>query len=205
MKNKMLKVVEIFTSIQGEGSRTGEASIFIRLAGCNKNCWFCDTEWKAFQIYDVEQIAYLISVYTTKSIVWTGGEPLLQLNEEIIAYFKGLGYNQSLETNGTLPIPKGLDYVACSPKVTIKELKKIIKDNDVDEFRFVTPFQNDLFPPNIEDLPKAKHYYLSPVFIGEIKERKEVNKEAVQACLDYIKGHPEWKLSIQIHKLINIK
>jgi len=208
MEELTLKVVEIFYSLQGEGLRTGQASIFIRLAGCNKSCWFCDTHWKEGKVMTLSEIQKTIERYPKTCIVWTGGEPTLQLTDEIVYYFSVLGYRQAIETNGSNPVPYGIDYVAVSPKVPVYTLCNNLRGRLVNEIRYVVPIashdqaeQVDMIP-KISDLPRASHYYLSPVYLGT--EKKELSMAAVNACVSYIKEHPEWELSIQIHKLIDI-
>ncbi|HBG79980.1 MAG TPA: radical SAM protein, partial [Porphyromonadaceae bacterium] len=96
-----LIINEIFYSLQGEGGRTGEASVFIRLSKCNLACSFCDTDFKSGKSMALDEIYAEISSYPCRWIIWTGGEPTLQLNEEIVAFFKDKGYRQAIETNGT--------------------------------------------------------------------------------------------------------
>jgi len=193
-----LKVNEIFYSLQGEGGNMGKAAIFIRLSNCNKNCWFCDTKWETGEMMDIEQIRQAIAGYAGKMIIWTGGEPTLQLTEEVLSHFKD--YYNCIETNGTLPVPAGIDYITCSPKVGLKKLNENF--SFVNELRY--PIDKDTLPPNIADLPKADHYFLSPIFTGTEKERHEFNGENVDYCIEYIKAHPEWRLSLQVHKLLKI-
>ena len=105
------------------------------------------------------------------------------------------------DTNGTRRPPHGLDYITCSPK---KEAMRLLHRNfpdGVGEFRF--PIGQDIdLPPSIEELPPAEAYLLSPIFIGE--DQSEVDPTAVALCVDYILQHPEWRLSLQVHKLIHI-
>ena len=194
-----LNIVEIFYSIQGEGANTGMPAIFIRLGGCNLQCWYCDTEWHQYKEMSVREILDTISKFTCKNIIWTGGEPTLQLTDEILEYFDG--YYHCIETNGTNPVPSLIDYISCSPKVTPARLKKHF--NYIDEIRF--PLNKGETLPAIEDLPTAKHYYISPLFLGTENERMELNQENIDYCLDYILHHPGWKLSIQLHKLLKIQ
>jgi 7-carboxy-7-deazaguanine synthase len=201
MKN--LNVVEIFASLQGEGARAGEASIFIRLAGCNKTCWYCDTDWKKGKEMSVEEIYKNIKGYPIKWIVWTGGEPLLQLDEEIIKHFKEAGYKQAIETNGTKKIPQGLDYVTVSPKIPWHFLADCLgADAKINEFRYVVnvmDWNDNPELPLIDFLPHADHYYLSPVFIGD--DKKLLNQKALLKSIAYIlQEEPRWRLSVQQHK-----
>ena len=206
MKYDSLNVKEIFLSIQGEGARQGELSIFIRLSGCNMNCSFCDTDWSPGKDMSIKEIISEISRYKCTWIVWTGGEPTLQLTDEIIKQFP-LKYLHAIETNGSNPVPDSIDYIACSPKVSNEILNKNF--NYIDELRYavdiLTPegLENvtKLRETKINDLPDAKHYYLSPVFVA--KKKDKISPLNVLSCLGLIKENPIWKLSIQVHKLID--
>ena len=164
---------EIFYSLQGEGVHMGKASIFIRLSRCNLRCSFCDTEFDSGTEMTIEELRDAIAPYPGRRIIWTGGEPTLQLTEETVAYFKALGYHQSIETNGTRRPPAGLDYITCSPKKEAMQL-----------------------------LHPAGAYLLSPIFVGETQS--EADKAAIELCVSHILEHPEWQLSLQMHKLIHI-
>jgi organic radical activating enzyme len=192
-----LKIKEIFYSLQGEGGRQGEASIFIRLSGCQLKCDFCDTDFSGGQTMDLSEIVTVIRSFSCRWIIWTGGEPTLQLTGEIVSFFKSEGYWQAIESNGMQALPAGLDYTVVSPKGNPDYAKKI--NSSVDEIRL--PVQAGQAIPEIESLPAAQFYFLSPVF--------NINKVETQAniafCVDYIKQHPQWRLSLQMHKLIGIE
>lgn len=191
-----LIVNEIFYSLQGEGGRTGQASIFIRLSKCNLACSFCDTDFAFGKSMTVAQILDEISPFGCKWIIWTGGEPTLQLTDEIIAFFKSHGYKQAIETNGTRKVPAGIDYITCSPKQHFEKIRMLIPH--VDELRF--PIQKGDPLPDIALLPQAERYLLSPIF-----DNHHIIPENVEYCIDLIKQHPQWALSLQVHKLINIR
>ena len=205
-----LIVREIFYSLQGEGGRQGEASIFIRLANCNLNCWFCDTDWSTGVEYTIEQLLGEISSYKCRWIVWTGGEPTLQLHKEFVRIFAEAGYMQAIETNGTNPVPSGMDYITVSPKkeTSIEILHANFNNSDIDEYRYPLG-AGEQEPPNWGDLPHAKHYFVSPIFnrypLGDAKARFMLNDDNVAQCIDFVKCNPKWKLSLQIHKILNIK
>jgi 7-carboxy-7-deazaguanine synthase len=146
-----LNVNEIFYSLQGEGGRTGQASIFIRLAKCNLACSFCDTDFERGVKMSLEEVLKEIEQYNCKWIIWTGGEPALQLNDKIVAFFKERGYLQAIETNGTKRIPSGIDYITCSPKQNFEIVRELIPE--VDELRF--PIQKGDPLPDISILPKT--------------------------------------------------
>ena len=197
-----LSVNEIFYSLQGEGSRAGVPNIFIRLSKCNLNCWFCDTEFEYGQDYSREQLIEEISRYPCKNIIWTGGEPALQLTEELVGFFKDRGYYQAIETNGTRPLPSNLDFVTCSPKqVTAAQLKRNFP-NGVSEMKCIF---NEKPEYTLNELPKATHYFLSPVFLGKEKERMNLEPGILKKCIDYILENPGWQLSVQQHKIWNIR
>lgn len=195
-----MKIKEIFYSIQGEGKRQGEPSIFIRLANCNLKCDFCDTDWTNGQEYSLEQIQKEIKHFNCKWIVWTGGEPTMQLTNDIVAYFKQLGYKQAIETNGTNKVPVLIDYISCSPKVNTETLQNNFP-NGVNEFRY--PFDTKTQIPKISTLPKANNYFVSPIFTGSNKQ--EADKTNIEKCISFVLENPDWKLSLQTHKILNIK
>jgi organic radical activating enzyme len=190
-----LTVNEIFYSLQGEGRRTGEASIFIRLAGCNLKCPFCDTDFSAGKVMTVYEILEKISGYPCTWIVWTGGEPALQLTGNCLQFFKNAGYRQAIETNGTLPLPAPLDYIACSPKERYETIREHIPA--VNEIRL--PVQKGDNLPDISILPYADSYLVSPVFDGNA-----MNRENIDYCVSLVRRNPQWSLSLQTHKLIHI-
>jgi organic radical activating enzyme len=193
-----LEVNEIFYSLQGEGGRQGEASIFIRLSGCNLTCRFCDTDFSASKTMNLGQIMTRIAPYPCRWIVWTGGEPALQLTDEILQYFKDRGYSQAIESNGTLPLSPLLDYTVVSPKgMNIAYTKK--NNPRVDEIRL--PVRKGTVIPKFEDLPEAKQYFLSPIFTAG----EGTTHANIRYCTRYVQKHPEWKLSVQLHKLIGIR
>ena len=193
-----MKVAEIFYSLQGEGANMGKPAIFIRLAGCNKDCWFCDTNWKNGIEMSIEEILQKIEKYPAKMIIWTGGEPTLQLSNEILHHFTH--YYNCIETNGTNPVPSKIDYIACSPKVDVEVLHKNF--DFVNEFRFPYYKEIENTLPKIADLPKANNYFLSPILFGNDIFAKK-NRENVISSIDFIKKNPQWRLSVQTHKLLN--
>ena len=191
-----LIINEIFYSLQGEGGRTGEASVFIRLSKCNLACSFCDTDFEFGKSMALDEIYAEISSYPCRWIIWTGGEPTLQLNEEIVAFFKDKGYRQAIETNGTRRVPSGIDYITCSPKQQFEKVRTLIPE--VDELRFPIAKGDSL--PDISILPKTKKYFLSPIF-----DDLQIIPENVDYCIELVKQNPVWSLSLQTHKLIGIR
>ena len=192
-----LKVKEIFYSLQGEGGRQGAASIFIRLSNCNLKCDFCDTDFSGGSDMSLEQILSSIRQFPCQWIVWTGGEPALQLTDECLLFFKQAGFFQAIESNGHNRLSELLDYTVVSPKGETDYAGKI--NPQVNEVRLPVK-ENDCIP-TLESLPEAKHYFLSPVFT----ESKAETKANINYCVKTIKQFPEWRLSLQIHKLIGIE
>ncbi len=190
-----MKVNEIFYSIQGEGGRAGEPSIFIRLSECDLACSYCDTEFESGKEMSIEEIHQSISQYSCNWIVWTGGEPALQLHEEIVRYFKEKGYRQAIETNGNNKLPDGLDWITVSPKVAEHVLKKNFPDG-VTELRYTRhKGQPDVPRPSI----KADYYFISPIFNGDKPDRENIN-HCIKLCLE----NPQWRLSLQMHKFLKV-
>jgi len=199
-----LNVVEIFQSIQGEGANVGRSAIFIRLSGCNKACWYCDTDWSKGDSMSVSQILDEVKKYSKADeypnnlIIWTGGEPTLQLTNEVLDYFSE--YYNCIETNGTNPVPSKIQYISCSPKVSPEILRANFER--VNELRY--PIGVGDLLPDISELPEADNYFVSPVFLGEEKKRFQQVDENVKYAIDFVSMHPKWRLSIQLHKLLNI-
>ncbi|MDR0834463.1 MAG: 7-carboxy-7-deazaguanine synthase QueE [Candidatus Symbiothrix sp.] len=192
-----LKVHEIFYSLQGEGGRQGEASIFIRLAGCNLRCDFCDTDFEDGTEMTLEAIHTIVRQFPCQWIVWTGGEPTLQLTDDRLWFFKNNGYKQAVESNGTQKLSPVFDYTVVSPKGNVEYAKQI--NPQVDEVRL--PLKKGDTLPAIDSLPKAKKYFVSPIFTDHPQE----TKENINYCVKQVLSRPQWKLSVQIHKLIGIE
>jgi len=193
-----LKVKEIFYSLQGEGGRQGAASIFIRLSGCNLHCTYCDTDFEGGEKMSLGQILLIIKQFPCQWIVWTGGEPTLQLTDKCLQFFKLAGFFQAIESNGCKPLSKLLNYTVISPKEdTIDEAQEI--NSHVNEIRM--PIREGDSIPRFEFLPRADHYFLSPIFT----ENQAETKANVDYCVEQVKLHPRWRLSLQMHKWIGIK
>ncbi len=191
-----LRVNEIFYSLQGEGARKGSPDIFIRLAHCNLTCSFCDTEFESFRELTVAKLLQECKQFPSKSIVFTGGEPLLQLTGEVVKAFKKAGYYLAVETNGTLTPPKGLDWITVSPKIAEHVLAQKFKGVHIHELKYVRNKSQGIPKPTVE----ADYYYISPEFDGEYPNQANINH-----CIRLVKKHPQWKLSIQEHKLLKIR
>ncbi|HUI30382.1 MAG TPA: 7-carboxy-7-deazaguanine synthase QueE [Candidatus Acidoferrales bacterium] len=191
-----LRVNEIFYSLQGEGARKGSANIFVRFAHCNLECGFCDTEFESFRELTVDELLEECSRFACKNIVFTGGEPLLQLTIDVVRAFKKPGYFLAIETNGTIIPPKGLDWITVSPKVAEHVLAKNFRRIHINELKYVRNKSQGIPRSKV----KADHYYISPEFDGDYP-----NEENIKHCIDLVKQNAEWKLSLQEHKLLKIR
>jgi len=221
-----MRVSEVFYSLQGEGGRAGEASVFVRLSGCSAKhaCAtsgvVCDTEFESGvemtsqelneAMLDAVRRATPDSQYKSAIpwIVWTGGEPLDQLTPEILKEMRGMGWQyHAIETSGVKPMSLelryALDWITVSPKVAehilarhyvwAHQVGSEVKGYVVDELRYVRHAGQPGVP---QPTLKAVNYYLSPHSDG-----LTINKANVQHCVKLCLEHPQWKLSIQQHKL----
>jgi len=193
-------IVEIFHSVQGEGYHSGVSSIFVRFGRCNLKCEWCDTEFNTFENMDLDSIINVITDFECKKIIFTGGEPALQNLEPLIQELRPKGYNFSIETNGTIELPKGLiDWVCVSPKDQIYP-EVSIKQRFGNELKCVYVGQ-DL---SIYDKLKQgfEHLYLQPCY----DESKDVvwNGKSFRQTMEVVKNNPEWHLSLQTHKWMGV-
>jgi organic radical activating enzyme len=201
-KDLTLNVSEIFYSLQGEGARAGTPTIFIRLQGCKaKNACYsmgikCDTEFESGKSMTLDEIVTWCeeNADDCNEITWTGGEPLDQLTDEIVLFFKNALYYQAVETSGLKAAPDGLNFICVSPKVAEHVVKKNFPEG-VTELRYVRHKGQSIPEPSI----KAKHYWISPHSDGF-----DINGDNLAYCIELCKQYPKWKLSVQQHKLWNI-
>ena len=198
MRGDFLPVNEIFHSRQGEGVRTGEKSHFIRLSGCNVDCWFCDTETSDYKLMTVNQIAGCVSELEKECewIVLTGGEPLIHdqtILKKLVLELKSKGYCIQLETNGTIATEIDFDHITVSPK---KE--SIVTGLDPSRIREVKVLAESGDEPK-RYLPDTPH------FLQPIDSPDEWNKNT-RFCENFVADNPkEWELSLQMHKIWGIK
>ena len=206
----MFNVNEIFYSLQGEGRNTGRAAVFIRFAGCNLRCSFCDTEFDSYREMSAEEIVDAISVWPSRFVVLTGGEPTLQVDDAFVDLLHQHGYEVAMESNGTRPAPRNLDWLTVSPKdwwkasggwwtehrSRINEVK-IVFDEDTPA-RLSSTHNPQLIIQNSKPITL---YSLQPCDTGDA----ERNARILHLCIEYIKQHPQWRLSLQTHKLVGIR
>ena len=187
-----MRVNETFLSLQGEGHFTGTPAFFLRFAGCNLECPFCDTNHQTYHEMSEMEIVEEASRHKPRHIVITGGEPALQLTQSLVDKLHEAGFFVQVETNGTMPLPEQIDWVTCSPKGT-----PVLKD--ADELKVL--FKGDGTDLTIADHIQAKEYRLQPLDTGN----EEQNRIILRATIAYVLEHPRWSLSLQTHKMLGIK
>lgn len=181
----MKKINEIFYSLQGEGFHSGTPAIFIRFSGCNLKCSFCDTKHEEGTYMSDNEIIEAISSFPANTVILTGGEPSLQIDDALIELLHKAGKYICIETNGTHPLPSGIDWITCSPKEDAP-----VRLEHIDEVKVVYTGQE----LSAYAALKADWYFLQPCSCSNTEE-----------VVDYILCHPEWRLSLQTHKLIDIR
>ena len=195
----MYRISEIFYSLQGEGFHSGTPAVFVRFSGCNLRCTFCDTQHQAGEMLSLQEIVNEVNKYPIAPLlVLTGGEPSLFIDEAFVAELKQkTGKRIAIETNGTRPLPSNLDWVTFSPKTAFDggDLEPCVLMH-CDELKVVYLGQDLAQYDGIE----AKYRFLQPCFVEDLEQRKA----NMQACVEAVKRHPNWRLSLQIHRVLNI-
>jgi 7-carboxy-7-deazaguanine synthase (Cx14CxxC type) len=212
----MYSVKEIYYTLQGEGANAGRAAVFCRLAGCNlwtgreedraaATCNFCDTDFVGTdgpgggKFATADELAAAVAacwqreggVAGSRFVVLTGGEPALQLDAALVAALHAAGFTIAIETNGTLPLPPGIDWICVSPK---PGAELVVRAGH--ELKFIYP-QPDFDPAAFAGLA-FEHFVLQPM---DGPAREENTRLAVAYCL----AHPRWRLSLQQHKLLGLR
>jgi len=208
-------VKEMFLTLQGEGLQAGMRAVFLRFAGCNlwsgreedratAECTFCDTDFVGVdgdgggRFADADALADRVQSFWgtpgeggTKLVVITGGEPMLQLDAELVAALKTRGFRVAIETNGTLSVAEGVDWICVSPKAGTKVVQRT-----GDELKMVWP-QPDLDVAEIESWD-FRHWLVQPM---DGPDAHQAHEAAIRFVLD----HPHWRLSLQTHKLLGLR
>lgn len=209
----MYSVKEVFYTLQGEGIHAGRPAVFCRFSGCNlwtgreadrhkAVCDFCDTDFvgvgpdggkfaTAAALADAVASRWPDTPDGRRFVVCTGGEPLLQLDEAAIEALHARGFEVAVETNGTQPLPRGLDWVCVSPKANAP-----LAVNGGDELKLVYP-QPAALPERFLGLD-FQHWLLQPM---DGPDRDQATRAAIEYCL----AHPQWRLSVQTHKVIGVR
>ncbi len=195
----MYRINEIFYSLQGEGYHSGTPAVFVRFSGCNLHCAFCDTQHQTGETLSLQEIVDEVNKYPQAPLlVLTGGEPSLFIDEAFVAELKQQTRKTiAIETNGTRPLPGNLDWVTLSPKMAFEggDAEPCVVRR-CDELKVVYLGQELVQYDGIE----AKYRFLQPCFVEDDEQRKANMK----ACVEAVKAHPHWRLSLQIHRILNI-
>ncbi|MDX1473947.1 MAG: 7-carboxy-7-deazaguanine synthase [Reinekea sp.] len=212
-------VKEMFYTLQGEGFHTGRPAVFCRFTGCNlwsgreqdrqtAICQFCDTDFvgtdgqNGGKFKQPEQLAQRIDQFWPaeqgqKFVVFTGGEPALQLDETLIDAMHQVGFECAVESNGTLPLPGNLDWVCISPKG-----RSDVVIEQCNELKLVYP-QTEAMPERFSGI-QADYRYLSPKNNHQENTIVPGNNANTAKCIQYCLENPDWRLTLQSHKVLNI-
>ncbi|MEM6912565.1 MAG: 7-carboxy-7-deazaguanine synthase [Pseudomonadota bacterium] len=204
-------VKETYLTLQGEGAQTGRAAVFLRFAGCNlwsgreqdraeAVCQFCDTDFVGIdgegggRFANADVLAKHVASFWPGPgepyVICTGGEPALQLDDDLIDALHKEGFEIGVETNGTLALPQGIDWICVSPKA---DANIVIRSGN--ELKLVYP-QDGVNPERFSKLD-FDHFFLQPL-------DNDQQEENISATADYCRTHPAWRLSLQTHKLIGL-
>lgn len=207
-------VKEMYYTLQGEGAQAGRAAVFLRFAGCNlwsgreadrvrAVCRFCDTDFVGTdgkgggKFTEADSLAIAVrdcwrGASGQPYVVCTGGEPLLQLDSGLIAALHEQGFEIAVETNGTLVAPEGIDWICVSPKAGAEVLQR-----RGDELKLVYPQDEESAQPEQFAALPFDHFFLQPMD-SSARDRN------TDAAIDYCLRHPQWRLSLQTHKITGI-
>ncbi len=196
----LLPVMEHFYTLQGEGFHQGRAAYFIRLGGCDVGCVWCDVKdsWDADKHpkYTIEQLVAEVKKTPTQLVVITGGEPLMHQLDALTAALKAAGLQTNIETSGAHPLSGHWDWICLSPKKFKEPLPAIL------------PHANELKVVifNKSDFDWAEKYaaQVSPSCKLYLQPEWDKAAQVTPLIIDYIKAHPQWELSLQVHKYINV-
>ena len=215
----LYSVKEIFYTLQGEGRQAGRPAVFCRFAGCNlwtgsearrgaSICDFCDTDFVGVDgtlggRYLAQELVQLITSCWPEGmpgqplVVLTGGEPMLQVDQALVHELHDQGFEIAIETNGTIPVPATIDWICVSPKGSSK-----VVQTTGHELKLVYP-QRQAMPEQFIDF-EFEHYYLQPLDKSYIATSND-DDNYVQQTVDYCLRHPQWRLSLQTHKITGIR
>lgn len=195
----MKKINEIFYSIQGEGFHAGTPAVFVRFSGCNLHCSFCDTGHEEGTMMSEDEIVRETEKYPARLVILTGGEPSLFITDTLIQQLHQAGKYVAIETNGTHPLPASIDWVTLSPKDLFCPNANI-RLKKCDELKLVYTGRDEKAIEQYTRFP-ARHYYLQPCDTGDASQNVGIMQETVRYCLK----HPLWNISIQLHKVLNVR
>ena len=219
-------VKEIFYTLQGEGANAGRPAVFCRFAGCNlwsgreadrasAVCTFCDTDFVGTggigggKFANADALADAVASHwpaacaayaAARFVVCTGGEPALQLDAALVDALHARGFSIAIETNGTLPLPAGIDWICVSPK---SDAPVVVTSGD--ELKLVYP-QARAMPERFAELA-FDHFLIQPMdgLAGDLEHQLTTRSTNTERAVEYCLSHPQWRLSIQTHKLLGIR
>ncbi len=193
----MYRINEIFYSLQGEGRHAGRAAVFIRFSGCNLKCPFCDTDFSTYKEMTADEICDIIREWRDCGfVVLTGGEPTLQLDQALMDALHNEGFTVAMETNGTRELPCYVDWLTVSPKTAYVENGKTAVQS-CSELKCVYDGEHE---PQTYGII-AEYLYVQPCDTGN----EEKNAEIIAKCVEWVKEHPKWQLSLQQQKILNVR
>ena len=201
--SRTYQVVEVFYSLQGEGMRAGTANVFVRFTGCNLTCkleshgFDCDSTFTGGIKYTAERLVTAMNTawprpLAGKAVVLTGGEPLLQVDDDLLALLRADQWFIAVETNGTVEPPAGIDWLTTSPKVA----EHALRVRTAEEVKYV--IHNGMALPRVHI--KTAHKLVSPAWGPDALDRS-----TLAWCIEQVKQHPDWRLSMQQHKLWGVR
>lgn len=205
----MLRLNDIFWTVQGEGFHTGRRALFVRMPYCNYECPWCDTEYNSINFkLTPDEFRKFATQEKARLAVITGGEPAINKQTPLVtAILKDLGFTVAIETNGSVPAPPGVDFITVSPKAYTKGKLEpfyvhpdLLRDSRPKQYKYVyeMDFDTKYLDRHRGELGDLRTwFYLGPEY--------NVFSHSVDQCLEYIKNNPEWRLNLQTHKWIGVK
>lgn len=204
MSSDVIQLNDWFWTLQGEGAFTGVRSLFIRFPYCNYDCPWCDTEYNTAKKITLLELENFIGQEKARHAVITGGEPMMHKDlPKVLALLKSNGFYIACETNGSIPIPKEIDFVTCSPKAYTKGklepfyIHPEVRDK-VSEWKYVIEDGFDF------SQLKSQHPYPMPNVRYTLSPEHSQMEKQVEKIIAFIKNEPHWRLGLQTHKWINI-
>ncbi len=195
-----LPLMEDFYTLQGEGTHTGKAAYFLRIGGCDVGCSWCDVKesWNASQwsLTETDEIVKRVLGCPAKSVVITGGEPLMYNLDYLCAELKSNGFQTFLETSGSHPVTGVWDWICLSPKKFSPPLPEMY--SRADEYKVIIQSEGDFdwAEKNVSRLRNECQLLLQPEW--------SVRDTIMDTIIEYVKAHPEWRISLQSHKYMRI-
>lgn len=194
---KLKKINEIFYSLQGEGRNAGRAAVFVRFSGCNLRCPFCDTKHQDGKLMTNEEIVNEITKYPARLVILTGGEPTLFIDDELLDKIHAIGKEIAIETNGIRKVNKKINFITLSPKFEFTKNAQL-SQTECNELKVIFNSGNNM---SLYDSIKAQYKYIQPCATND----EDINQENIINAIRYVRENPEWRLSLQIQKIINIR